>query len=145
MKRGYFGLAVTYADVQETIPVIDRTDDLEFRLVSAIARMTTPRRPALAFMTGFDARESFQYRAFRQSLDDRYSVTSIDLAADSVTPFIPDSIDVLVVAAPTQPVSPRGGGRDRRLPGPRWCGPAAHGTAHVQSAVPHGHTGHHRA
>ena len=106
VKRGYFGVAVTYADVQETIPVIDRTDDLEFRLVSAIARMTTPRRPALAFMTGFDARESFQYRAFRQSLDDRYSVTSIDLAADSVTPFIPDSIDVLVVAAPTQPVSP---------------------------------------
>lgn len=106
VKRGYFGLAVTYADEQETIPVIDRTDDLEFRLVSAIARMTTEHRPVLAFMTGFDAKESFHYRAFREGIADRYSVTSVDLAADSPAKFIPDSIDVLVVAAPMAPLSP---------------------------------------
>ncbi len=106
VKRGYFGLAVTYADEQETIPVIDRTDDLEFRLVSAIAQMTAERRPVLAFMTGFDARESFHYRSFRESVADRYSITSVDLANDSVAPFVPDSIDVLVVAAPMTPVSP---------------------------------------
>ncbi len=106
VRRGYFGLAVTYADEQEVMPVVDRADDLEFRLVSAIANMTTTEKPTLAFMSGFEAKESFQYRAFRESLGDRYDVTLVDLAADSAgPPTVPDSIDVLVVAAPTQPLS----------------------------------------
>ena len=106
VKRGYFGLAVTYADEQEIIPVIDRADDLEFRLVSTIANMTMTERPTLAFMSGFEAKESFQYRAFRESLADRYNITTVNLAADSLgPPVVPDSVDVLVVAAPAQPLS----------------------------------------
>ena len=106
VKRGYFGLAVTYADEQEIIPVIDRADDLEFRLVSAIANMTMDERPTLAFMTGFEAKDPFYYRSFRESIGDRYGVTSIDIRNDSAGALTPDSIDVLVVAAPAQPVSP---------------------------------------
>ena len=105
VKRGYFGLAIGYADEQETIPVIDRADDLEFRLVSAIARMTAVRRPTLAFARGFEAKEAFQYATFRQSVADRYAITTVELAPDSAAPSIPDSIDVLVVAAPAQPLS----------------------------------------
>ena len=107
VKRGYFGLAISYADEQETIPVIDRADDLEFRLVSAIARMTALRQPRLAFARGFDAKEAFQFGAFRQSVAERYSVTTVELEPDSVSPpvFIADSIDVLVVAAPARPLS----------------------------------------
>ncbi|MDE2982401.1 MAG: Gldg family protein [Gemmatimonadota bacterium] len=106
VRRGYFGLAVTYADEQETIPVIDRADDLEFRLVSAIANMTMDERPTLAFMSGFEAKDPFYYRSFRESIGDRYGVTSIDIQNDSTGALTPDSIDVLVVAAPAQPVSP---------------------------------------
>ncbi len=106
VRRGYFGLAVTYADEQEIIPVIDRADDLEFRLVSSISNMTMTERPTLAFMSGFEAKESFQYRAFRESLADRYNITTVDLANDSVgPPVVPDTVDVLVVAAPAQPLS----------------------------------------
>ncbi|MDE2804416.1 MAG: Gldg family protein [Gemmatimonadota bacterium] len=106
VRRGYFGLAVTYADEQETIPVIDRADDLEFRLVSAIANMTMEERPTLAFMSGFEAKDPFYYRSFRESIGDRYDVTTIDIQNDSTGTLTPDSIDVLVVAAPAQPVSP---------------------------------------
>ncbi|MDE2783246.1 MAG: Gldg family protein [Gemmatimonadota bacterium] len=107
VRRGYFGLAVTYADDQEIMPVVDRADDLEFRLVSAIANMTMTEKPTLAFMSGFEAKESFQYRLFRESLADRYNITTVDLAADTLgPPVVPDSVDVLVVAAPLQPVSP---------------------------------------
>ena len=106
VKRGYFGLALTYADEQEIIPVIDRADDLEFRLVSVIASMTTEERPRLAFMKGFDAKEPFYYRSFRQALADRYDVTSVDIENDSTGAFSIDSVDVLVVAAPATPVSP---------------------------------------
>ncbi len=121
VRRGYFGLAVTYADEQEVIPLIDRADDLEFRLVSAISRMTVEERPTLAFMTGFDAKESFQYRAFRESLADRYNITTVNLENGSAmpgaeapesqapepenVPVVPDSVDVLMIAAPARPLS----------------------------------------
>ena len=106
VKRGYFGLALTYADEQETISVIDRADDLEFRLVSSIASMTAEERPRLAFMTGFGAKEPFHYRAFRESVADRYDVSSVNMETDSAATLDNDSIDVLVVAAPEMPVTP---------------------------------------
>jgi len=107
VKRGYFGLAVTYADEQEVIPFVDRADDLEFRLVSAVAAMTSERTPTVAFMSGFEAKEPFHYQSFRQAISDRYYVTSIDIENDSTGVLRPDTIDVLVVAAPGQPVSPQ--------------------------------------
>ncbi len=105
VKRGYFGLAVTYADEQEVIPFVDRADDLEFRLVSAVAAMTTEQTPTVAFMSGFEAKEPFHYRLFRQAIADRYHVTSLDIENDSAGVLRPDTIDMLVVAAPGQPVS----------------------------------------
>lgn len=105
VKRGYFGLAVTYADEQETIPVLDRADDLEFRLVSSVASMTTQRKPVVAFMTDAEAKSPFHYRTFRESIADRYQVTSLRIEDDSVGALRPDSIDVLVAAAPAQPVA----------------------------------------
>jgi len=108
VKRGYFGLALTHAGENETIPVIERTDDLEFRLVSAIARMASPELPTLAFLTGFGAREPYDARlaSFRESVGDRYEVTSINMETDSAATLDPDSIDVLVVAAPQVAVPP---------------------------------------
>ena len=105
VKRGYFGLAVTYADEQETIPVLDRADDLEFRLVSSVASMTMQRKPVVAFMTDAEAKSPFHYRAFRQSIADRYHVTSLRIEEDSAGALRPDSIDVLIAAAPAQPVA----------------------------------------
>lgn len=105
VKRGYFGLAVTYADEQEVIPVVDRADDLEFRLVSAVAAMTTEQTPTVAFMSGFGAKDAFHFRVFRQAIADRYHVTSIDVANDTTGVLRPDTIDVLVVAAPAERVS----------------------------------------
>lgn len=107
VKRGYFGLALTYADEYEAIPVIRRADDLEFRLVSGIARMTSLERPTLAFLTGFGARGPFHERlgSFHEAVSDRYDVISVDMETDSTATLDADSIDVLVVAAPEQPVS----------------------------------------
>ncbi|MDH3224259.1 MAG: Gldg family protein, partial [Gemmatimonadota bacterium] len=106
VRRGYFGLAVTYADEQDVIPVIDRTDDLEFRLVSAIRNMTSPRQPTVAFGTGFGAKDATQFGAFRQGISDRYRVSTVNLEPTEGTPIIdPDSVDILVIAAPATPMS----------------------------------------
>ncbi len=102
VRRGYYGLAVTYADEREVFPAIQRTDDLEFRLASAIAKMTADSREAIAFLTGSGARPATQLPGLGQMLGDRYDFISLDFAVDSVEVPTPDSVAVLVVGGPTE-------------------------------------------
>ena len=105
VRRGYFGLAMMYADQQEIIPIIDRTDDLELRMATAVVSMSSDVRTRLRFASGFGARQAFELPALQQELSERYSLGSVALDGDSVPPLDPDSIDVLVVAGPTEPMS----------------------------------------
>jgi len=103
VKRGYYGLAVVYADKHKVFPVIQQTNDLEFRLVSAIAGMTRAKKLGVSFVTGFGAQGSFDIPGLRDNLQDRYTVRSVNLTNDS-TMLNEDSTTVLVLASPTQPL-----------------------------------------
>ena len=89
VRRGWFGLALLYADEREVIPFINRTDDLEFRLVSAILAMTTEERPGLAFLTGFGSQGPETFPSFARELSDRYDLQTIDLTVDTVPDLSP--------------------------------------------------------
>ena len=103
VRRGWFGIALTWADKREAFPVIDRTDDLEYRLVSAISTMTAARKPAITFVTAFQAKPPWQYQAFQQTaLGDRYTVKTT--ALDSAATLSRDSTDVVALIAPEQPL-----------------------------------------
>ena len=102
VRRGWFGVAITYADKSEVVPVIDRTDDLEFRLLSAISRMTGEERSTVTFLTGYGAREPRDLQIFSEMLSQRYNVEALDLERSSVRELSPQSSRVLVVAAPGQ-------------------------------------------
>jgi ABC-2 type transport system permease protein len=102
VRRGYYGLAVIYADENEVMPIIERTDDLEFRLASQIHRMTTENRPGIAFLSDFGAKTAAAIPGLRESLAERYRVRSVALAGDSADAIERDSTEVLVVAGPTQ-------------------------------------------
>ena len=104
VRRGYYGLAVTYAGEQEVTPIIQRTDDLEFQLASQIYGLTTDERPGVAFMAGFGAKGPADIPGLQQSLAERYQVRTIDIAGDSAAAISRDSTEVLVVAGPTQPL-----------------------------------------
>ena len=104
IRRGYYGLAVTYADEREVMPIIERVDDLELRLASAIASMTTETRPGVAFVQGYGAKGPFEIPGLREGLADRFSLRSVDLSGDSAPPLSRDSTEIVVLAAPTQPV-----------------------------------------
>jgi ABC-type transport system involved in multi-copper enzyme maturation permease subunit/ABC-type uncharacterized transport system involved in gliding motility auxiliary subunit len=97
VKRGWFGMAIMYADDREVISPIDRTDDLEYRLASSIASMTQSEKPAVAFVTDFGASGPFQMSAFRAAISSRYDVQSIELqsepADDPATPDEPEAAD----------------------------------------------------
>src|SRR5205823_2869144 len=49
VKEGYLGLAVRYADGVKTIPFIQQTSDLEYRLTSDIRALTHPEHSTVAF------------------------------------------------------------------------------------------------
>lgn len=102
VRQGYYGFAVVYADASEVTPVIQRTDDLEFRLASQIYRMTNTDRAGVAFLEGFGSTPLNQFVGLRESLADRYDLTSVDLSADSATTLSRDDVEVLVVAGPKQ-------------------------------------------
>ena len=101
IRRGYYGLAMTYADDEEVMPLITRTDDLEFRLASAIYRMTTEARPKVNFVEGFDTKGLDDIPGLRESLGDRYEISSVAIAGESGSVISADSTAVLIVAGAT--------------------------------------------
>jgi len=104
VKRGYYGLAVLYADKKKVIPVIQHPEDLELDLVSDIYSMTTSKHPAIAFASGFGAATIGAFPSLRQALSDRYKIRFVNLGVDTAPPLNPDSLKVLVLAGPTEPV-----------------------------------------
>lgn len=81
VKEGFFGLVVQHADRHETIPFVQRTDDLEYRLASIIRSLTRTTRPKVALVTDPQAGS---FGTLREQLGRSYEVESPSLA-DSAT------------------------------------------------------------
>ena len=102
IRRGWFGLALLYADQREVIPYINRTDDLEFRIVSSVSTMTTVVKPKVTFLTGFGAEGANVFPSFQRSLAERYEIGTADLSGDSLPQLDSDTTDIVVLAGPDQ-------------------------------------------
>jgi ABC-type uncharacterized transport system involved in gliding motility auxiliary subunit/ABC-type transport system involved in multi-copper enzyme maturation permease subunit len=105
VRRGYYGMAIRYAERSEVTPVINRTDDLEFRLASAIYDMTTTDRVGLGYVTGFGTQPIGDVPGLMESLGQRYDIRAVDLTGDSLAPIARDATEVLVIRGPTEPLS----------------------------------------
>ena len=102
VKEGYLGLAVRYADGVKTIPFIQQTSDLEYRLTSDIRALTHPEHSAVAFGEINDAaatrgRRSFE--ALREQLGATHTVGAFALTDSVIAP------DVKVIAVAGTPDS----------------------------------------
>src|SRR6184192_2220087 len=88
VKEGFLGVAVRYADGVKTIPFVQQTNDLEYRLTSDIRSLTTTAKPAIGFgeiteqQTAPQARRSFD--ALRQQLERTYTVRSVSLSDSTI-------------------------------------------------------------
>jgi ABC-type uncharacterized transport system involved in gliding motility auxiliary subunit/ABC-type transport system involved in multi-copper enzyme maturation permease subunit len=92
VKQGYLGLAVQYGGGTEAIPLVQRTDNLEYRLAASIRTLTRSKKPVLGLMvTG--APPGLQISELQEQLAKSYEVRNIDLA-DSTQP----AADVSVLA-----------------------------------------------
>jgi len=104
VKQGYLGIAIRYADGVKTIPFVQQTGDLEYRLTSDIRALTRPERPTIAFAEIGDAVSARSQRAFtalRDQLGHNYMVQSFQLT-DTV---IPPQVKVIAVAGTPESLS----------------------------------------
>ena len=108
VRQGYLGIAIQYAGETETIPVVQQTNDLEYRMTSALRLLTSEGLPSVGFLRGHGEQDPLaDLRIASSQLEGQYNVQAVGL--DSASTAIPDSIDVVVVANPLQPMSPSDG------------------------------------
>ncbi len=94
VKNGYLGIAVQYGDRHESIPFVDRTDDLEYRLATAIRNVTRTTKPAVGLVTGHSP-DATPLQVLRDALERTYDVRDIQVTDAA----LPDStMRVLILA-----------------------------------------------
>jgi ABC-type uncharacterized transport system involved in gliding motility auxiliary subunit len=93
VREGYFGLAIQHAGRQEVIPFVERSDDLEYRIASAIRNLSRDSKPKLALITD---QQAGGFQAIRAELSRSYEVES-PVLADS-TPLGRDLAAVVIIA-----------------------------------------------
>ena len=99
VKEGYLGIAVGYGDGVKTIPFVQQTNDLEYRLTSDIRALTHPEKAVIAFGEITDARGQRGFQALRERLDARYEVRPFGVADTTI------AADVRVIAVAGTPDS----------------------------------------
>jgi gliding-associated putative ABC transporter substrate-binding component GldG len=100
-KNGYMGVAFMYRDKKEIIPLLQDTNGLEYQLTSMIKKLIQEQTKVVGITQGFgEAVLGQDLDNFRQLISKNYEVVPVDLANGP----IPDRVDTLVVAGPTQPI-----------------------------------------
>jgi len=94
VKQGYLGLSVQYAAGTETIPLVQRTDNLEYRLASSIRTLTRAKKPVLGLLVN-GVPPGLQISELQGQLAKGYEVRSVNLA-DSTQPAADVSLLVLL-------------------------------------------------
>lgn len=104
VKQGYLGIAIRYADGVKTIPFVQQTGDLEYRLTSDLRSLTQTERPAIAFAEIGDAVSARSQRAFtalREQLGRNYTVQPFQLSDSAIAP----QVKVIAVAGTPESLS----------------------------------------
>lgn len=94
VKQGWLGLAVQYANATEAIPFVQRTDNLEYRLATAIRSLARSKKPVLGMVTE-NLPPGVQTSELQEQLQRTYEIRSISLT-DSTQPAKDVSVLMLV-------------------------------------------------
>ena len=101
VKQGYLGLAIQHGSQTETVPFVQQTDDLEYRLVSSIRNLTRTKKPIVGILAEQAGGPGTGFQQLQEELGKSYEVrplnpsdtTSADTAfAAVVLAGSPDSV-----------------------------------------------------
>ena len=103
VRQGYLGISIQYADETANVPFVRQTDDLEYRLTSAVLALTDPARSTIGFLTGHgEADIAGEASGLAETLGQNFQVAEVDITDGG---GIPDSVRVLIIQGPETPLS----------------------------------------
>lgn len=101
----YFGVAVTYADKTEVIPIIQNVMTLEYDLTSAIIKVKRSETKTVGFLSGHgEYTTEKEYEKIGMALGKQYSIVSVDVSDGK---RIPADINTLIIGGPKKKFSER--------------------------------------
>lgn len=105
VKEGYLGLAIQYADGNEAIPFVRRTDDLEYRIAAAIRGITRTKKPKIGLIVAMDGwgQEGRTLSTVQEQLARSYEVTPVSL--NDVITLADTSIRTMIIAGQPDSIS----------------------------------------
>ncbi len=102
VKQGYLGLVIQHGPETETIPFVQRSDDLEYRLVSAIRDLTRDQKPVVGLVAETRG-PGVTFGELESQLAKSYEVRRID-PGDSTQPAA--DVKALVLAGAPDSIPP---------------------------------------
>ena len=103
VKKGYLGVAISYAGKNEALPFIQDTSDLEYQLTSSIKKLTADNKKKILFLAGHGEKSPSQnYQALNNELEKQFEVETFIFSSEKTT--IPENTAALVIAGPTQKI-----------------------------------------
>lgn len=100
IKQAFMGIVVSYGTKRETMPLVRRTDDLEFELTGIIKRLSAQQLKTVAFATGHgEPSLDERMQRLRAELQKNYQVTVHDF---KLTKEIAEDVATLVIVGPTE-------------------------------------------
>src|SRR6185437_7788284 len=103
VKQGYLGLAIQHGAETETIPFVQHTDDLEYRLVSSIRNITRQKKPAVGLVTQ-RGQSGVTFQEIQDELSKSYDVRQVSLA-DSAQ-LSPEITTLVLAGSPDSALPP---------------------------------------
>lgn len=100
VKRAYLGLVFLYEGKQETIPVVQSADNLEYEITSIIKKMTAQVKRKVGFVTGQGEPDLSKLSQIQNTLSGQYEVSAVDLKTTGV---IDPSFGTLIIMSPKAP------------------------------------------
>ncbi len=98
LQKGYFGLSIIYTDQHETLPFIDNTANLEYKVVSLIRKLTAKNLKIVAFLTGHEEKNiNTELTIFNNELQKQYQTKEINLSEEGSSLA---GVDTLIIAGP---------------------------------------------
>ncbi len=104
-RAAYFDLEIKYLDKFEVIPAVPDKDNLEYEITSSILKVLSEKTPTIGFLTGHgELPTADALTKLTEPLKKLYAIEDVDLKDGQP---VPDNVDVLVIAQPTQAFTER--------------------------------------
>lgn len=99
VSNGYMGISVQYGDSNESIPVVKNSQDLEYKITTALKKVTREEIPVVGVVNSHGClTPKSGLQNFSEKLQEIYQVREIDLASGEIAP----EIKTLILAGPVE-------------------------------------------